>query len=347
MGFSVLLSLAVIVLIGYFTFDPAAFRRLPQHFNPWWLVAAVATVGTRVLFGGWRLDYFAHGRLGLRGGMRSQVAWDFFAYITPSTIGGGPFVSAFIARKHRLPLGDATSIVLFAMLLDQIWFALTVPVLLAGSFFLDVIPEKAGALGFWSFTAFFVGFMAWVLLFAYGTLFRPQLLERLVDRVFRLRPLRAHRRRAQVFMEDLRHRSAILRRQPAAFYAKGFGLTIVPWLSRYLLVLFLLLSVYPAVDVVLALLRTVVLHDSAVVLPTPGGAGGLEGLYALLLGPPLVPEGLVAPTLLAWRVLGFYLFIAAGAAILMHGMQRKLRRRAAAPADTPEEAPEEAASDAR
>lgn len=326
---SLLLSLAVIAIVTVATFDARALGEIPKRLNPWLLAAALATVVARVLFGAWRLDYFAGGRIGLWGGVRSQIAWDFFAYITPSTVGGGPFVAAFIAKDRRLPLGETTSIILFAMLLDQIWFALTVPALLVAGLYVEVIPASMGSVGFWAFTLFMLGLVAWVALFAYGTLIRPSVLEALIDRLLRLRWLRRFRERAGQFMADLQRRSAILRAQPASFYGKGFALTTVPWISRYLLVVLLIWSVFPDLDKPLAFLRSMALHLGSIALPTPGGAGGLEGLYALLLGPPLVPEPLVAPTLLAWRTLAFYLFIGVGGAIVAGRIGTSLRRRSA------------------
>ncbi len=335
-GYSILwpllLSLAMLALIGYLTFEPVAFGQMLTRLNPWLLAAAVATVALRVFFGGWRLNYVSHGRLGLRGGLRGQLAWDFFSNITPSTIGGAPIATAFIARDRRLPLGEATSIMLFSILLDQVWFALSVPGLLLGGLYLEIIPRTLGAAGFWGFTIYYLGFMAWVVLFGYCTLFRPQLLERLVERVFRLRALRGFRARALVVMAQLRHRAGILRAQPARFYVKGFALTLGAWLQRYLLPVFILWSVFPGLDGLLVLLRTIALTLCSVILPTPGGAGGLEGLYALFFGPPLIPEALVAPTLLTWRLLGYYVFIAIGAFLTMDHVQRTLhrKRRAAA-----------------
>jgi hypothetical protein len=35
-----------------------------------------------------------------------------------------------------------------------------------------------------------------------------------------------------------------------------------------------------------------------------------------------MPEALVAPTLLTWRLLGYYLFIALGAYLFLHQLQR-------------------------
>ncbi|MGI9175137.1 MAG: lysylphosphatidylglycerol synthase transmembrane domain-containing protein [Rhodothermales bacterium] len=331
----VLLSLAALAAISHFTFDLATFRQLLPRLNPWLLAAALATVALRVFFGGWRLNYFARGRLGLRGGIRSQLAWDFFAYVTPSVIGGGPFVAVFLARDRDLPLGQATSIILFSMLVDQVWFALTMPVLLVCAMYVDVFPTSLGVVGYWSIVLFFVGFMAWVLLFAYSTLFRPQLLAGLVGRLFGMRWLRRFRARVLAVMDDLEHRSAVLRTQRPAFYLRGFVLTLLPWISRYLLVLLVIWSVYPSADRLLVFLRSTAMNLGSLAMPTPGGAGGVEGLYVLFFGPPLLPQSLVAPTLLAWRLLSYYLFIIVGVFVTARHVQNKTAQRTVPPHANP------------
>lgn len=319
-----LLSLAVLGGIGYFTFDVEAFRQIVRHLNGWLLVAAGGTVILRALFGGWRLHYFARGQLSFSGSIRSQLAWDFFAYVTPSTIGGGPFAAVFMARDRNLPLGEATSIILFSMLVDQICFALTIPALMLCAVYVDVFPRTLGAVGYWTLVLFFLGFMVWVSIFAYSTLLRPHLLEKLVERLFRLKWLRRFRERALSIVGDLQHRSRILRSQPVKFYVKGFGLTLMPWINRYLLSLFIIWSVYPRVDKWLVFLRSTALNLGSIALPTPGGSGGVEGLYVLFLGPPLIPESLVAPTLLVWRFMSYYLFIVVGIFITVRYLQKSI-----------------------
>lgn len=338
---SVLLSAAVFVAVTHFTFDWAALRQFPWHARPWLLAPALGCVVLRVFFGGYRLRYFSTGRLSFRACIRSQIAWDFFSYITPSTIGGGPLVSAFIARDQHLPLGEATSIILFSMLVDQIWFALTIPIILFLTPFVEIIPESAGSIASWSFALFLIGFLAWVLFFGYVTLVRPEAIEKLTDWIFRLPGLRRYRERARIVSNDFRRRANTLRSQSFSFYLRGLGVTALPWLLRYVLILLVIWTVYPSANGLLVFLRAVALNLSVLALPTPGGAGGAEGLYALFFGPPLLPSALVAPTLLVWRLLSYYLFIVAGLFIVANRTRKSIRgklRGGAGPEPSPAQA---------
>ena len=41
---------------------------------------------------------------------------------------------------------------------------------------------------------------------------------------------------------------------------------------------------------------------------------------------PLIPDALVAPTLLTWRLMGYYIFIALGAYLTVHHVHKTIRR---------------------
>jgi len=334
---SIVLSVLVLAGIGYWTFDAAAFRQMLSHTNPWFLGAALATTLARVALGGWRLSFVSQGRLSLRSGTRGQLAWEFFSSVTPSAIGGGPVTAFYIARERGITIGEATALMLFAMLLDQLWFIVAIPLVVAASTVLDIIPNSIGSVGLWMSMAYFAGMLAWASVFAYATLFRPQLLVRLADWFTQWPYLRRFRARVLREMRTFSRRARLLRAQPPAFYVKGFLITAGTWIGRYLLVLFIVLSVYASVDSVLLLFRTAAMTLVGLAMPTPGGSGGLEGLYALFLGP-LMPDALVAPTLLTWRLLGYYLFIALGAYLFTHQVHQAYRRRESAD-ETPPPSP--------
>lgn len=353
----ILLSLIVLGVIGAFTFQPGEFQTIISELNPWMLGLALLTVVFRVYLGGWRLDYISKGKLGKAGGVRAQLAWDFFSNVTPSAIGGAPFAAVYIARDKRMNLGSATGLMLFTMLLDQLWFALTIPVVLVAALAVEVIPSSLGTVGAAGFTLYFVGMLAWVVLFGYATMFRPDLLQRLTRLVLSIKWLRRYKDRVDREMIQLQERARMLRTQRAGFYINGMLLTIGTWAARYLLLLFIVWSFLPDFDKILLLLRTAAMTLGSLVMPTPGGAGGIEGLYALFVGP-LLPAALLMPTLLIWRFLGYYLFVGLGIFLSTHHVQKTIRRnrqdardlqtrnestRAEHPANLPEEVPEEVA----
>lgn len=324
----VLLSMLVLVGIGYFTFDASVLRKMLTHLHPGLLALAVLTTVARVALGGWRLQFISEQRLGLMGATRAQLAWEFFSNVTPSTIGGGPIAMLYTARDRGIPIGESTAFFLFAMLMDQLWMVASIPLIMAATLMMDLVPATVGNIGLWTFISFFAGMLGWSCLFAYATLFRPDLLVRLADRIFQLKYLSRFHERAMQEMRTLARRARLLSAQSLGFYVKGFLITAGMWTARYLLVLFVVWSVYANVDKVLLLFRTAALTVCSLIMPTPGGSGGLEGLYAFFIGP-LMPEALVAPTLLTWRTLGYYIFIALGAYLFIHQVQQALQSRSA------------------
>ena len=160
--------------------------------------------------------------------------------------------------------------------------------------------------------------LSWVGIFGYATLFRPDLIERVSDRVFRISFLKRFRKRVASEMTKMSESARVLRSQPPSFFTRAFLLTAATWIPRYLLPVFIVLSMFQDLDSVLFFLRGITMTVSSFIVPTPGGAGGIEGLYALFLGP-MMPAALVAPTLFMWRFFGYYIFVALGAFLFYKG----------------------------
>lgn len=317
---SVLLSAVVLGVIGYITFDASAFRRLLPHLRPSLLVAAIGVAFARIGLGGWRLCQVSEGRLSLGSGTRGQLAWDFFSSVTPSVVGGGPVAAFYVARDEDIAVGESAALMFFCVLLDQLWFLVAIPVLVVATFTIDLLPDMAGTVGLWGLLAYFGGLLAWSTVYAYATLVRPRLLVEITDWCFRWPYLSRFRETVMQEMRSYFRRAHHLGSRSALFYIQGFFLTALIWLARYALVFLIVRSVHVA-DSILLFARSAAMMLVGLIMPTPGGSGGLEGLYALFIGP-LMPEALVAPTLLTWRFLGYYLFIALGAYLFLHQLQQ-------------------------
>jgi len=317
---SLLLSVLVLAGIGYATFDASAFRSLLRYLEPWLLVAAVGVAFARLGLGGWRLSQVSEGRLNIWSGTRGQLAWDFFSSVTPSVVGGGPVAAFYVARDEDIAVGEAAALIFFCVLLDQLWFLVAVPLLVLATFTIDLLPDVAGTVGLWGLMAYFGGLLAWSAIYAYATLVRPRLLVEITSWCFRWPYLRRFRETVMQEMRAYFRRARYLGSRSASFYASGFLITTLAWIARYALVVLVVRSVHAA-DTLLLFARSAAMMLLGLIMPTPGGSGGLEGLYALFIGP-LMPETLVAPTLLAWRLLGYYLFIVLGAYLFLHHLQQ-------------------------
>lgn len=326
----VLLSLAALAVVLYVTWKPGTLEAMAATLRPGFLALALAALALQIAFGGLRLRYISNRAISLAGGLRGAIAWDFMSAITPSAFGGAPLAAYFVARDNRIPVGEATAIMLFSMLTDQLWFAVSIPLLLLATAFLDVFP--LGGLGTGVLTAFFLGLMAWAGLFAYALLVRPAVLEAIARWVVRLPLLRRFEARVEAELVSLRARAELLRGQPPKFFLVGCLYAAGLWLARYAVALFVVLSVHPALDALTFYVRTAALMLTSMAVPTPGGSGGIEGLYVLFLAP-LMPEALVGPTLLTWRLLSYHVFLAAGLAVTAHAVNRAARRAAPNHAD--------------
>lgn len=329
------LGLGVLGIIAWYTWDEGAFTQFIQAVNPWIMLGAAAMTLARVVFGGWRISFISRHSLNFKAGIRCQLMWDFASNISPSVVGGAPLTAYYISRESRvtsmetkvsrkgpIPIGDASAIMTYVMLLDQVWFALSVPVILAASLYMDVIPDSVGRLGLWTAMIYFVGLMAYAGVFAYATLFRPELLSKLASGLFSLPFLRRFRGGVLGEMEQFIARAGVLRKQKKDFFLRGFALTTGTWLARYFLAVLVIMSFVPDVDALLLIMRSIAQTISSLIMPTPGGAGGIEGLYALFFGDLLPSASLILPSLITWRILGYYVFLVVGVTISTRHLQR-------------------------
>ena len=307
----VALSLGALGVILWATYEPGAFAAVRDTFNPWIFLAAVGALGAQIAAGGLRLHHIAGGALSAPAGLRAQVTWDFMSAVTPSAVGGAPFAAFFIARENRVAYGEVTAVMLFAMLMDQVWFALVIVGLYVSAIWVPVFPTGLGAAGIGTVATYLGGMLVYIAFFAYATLFRPQLIERLANWIVHFRWLRRFEPTVRRETRRLRQQAQTLRGKPASFYLKGAAYTMVYWAGRYGIVLLVALSFWREFRHVLFVLRTAGLWLAGLAMPTPGGSGGIEALYVFYLAP-LLPAGYGGPALLAWRLLAYYFVLALG-----------------------------------
>ena len=296
-------------LVIYFTYTPGILEHLKMKRMPG-LVLALVVMFLRILFFSEKIRFLTDKSISRMASVRVALTWDFASAITPSTIGGAP-VATYAMTREGVNLGRSSAVVLYGVLLDQIWYVLAVAVLVISGFYFDVIPDETGVVGFVSMILIYVGLLLYGALLTYGLLVNPGSIKKLLTFVFKLPFLRDHSDKVLVIADNLEKHSYQLKGKPFSFMAKAFFLSTMSWLCRVALPVIVVLSLLPA-DEILLTLRSLAMNLAFLIIPTPGGSGGVEGLFVIFLGPLIERPGFIGLAVFLWRIITYYVSIGIG-----------------------------------
>lgn len=306
---SLSISLLALAAIVYWTYAPGILDDLKPKRLPGLLIALMVSF-LRIGFMAAKLRFLSENVLTWMGALRVSLIWDFASLVSPSTVGGAP--AATVAMTYeKMPLGKSTALTLYTVLLDQIWFAISIPVLIFLGLFLDIIPDNVGSLGEGIMLVVYVLLLGYAGILTYAVLFNPRALSLALSKIFSLSFLRKHKPKIDAQAEILEASATELGNKPAKFVLIAFLFAGVVWLARIWIASIVLLSFGPA-DVLLSFLRSFAMQLAGFFIPTPGGSGGIEGLYALFMGTLLDNEAYIGLAVFMWRIIGHYVSLGLG-----------------------------------
>ena len=305
----------------YYTYTPGVLNHLAPKRMPGLVIALVVSF-LRVWATAAKFRVLSEKVISSMGAFRIVLTWDFTSAVTPSTIGGAP-MATYAMTKEGLNLGESTAIILYSVLLDQIWFAIAIPILLISGIFFEVVPPAVGLIGEASMITLYVVLLSYASLLAYGVLVNPSAIKKVVKTVFKLPLLNRYQDKISSEAENLESYAHQLRKKPVSFLFKAFFYSTMSWLARIALPTIVILSLLPAPEI-LSILRSLAMNLAFLVIPTPGGSGGVEGLFVLFQGPLFfmspsliaesVRESFIGLALFLWRIISYYITIGFGMA---------------------------------
>jgi len=296
-------------LLIYFTYSPGLFDRLYWNRTPGLFIALFVVI-LRIWFLSVKTRFLSEQRLNWMASLRVVLCWEFTSSVTPSTIGGGP-MATYVMTREKLSLGQSSAIVIYGIMLDQLLLVFVIPVLFVLGLNFEIVPENAGWVGHGAMFLIYLALLSYASFLTYGIFRNPALLKRAVNIVFSLPLLRKHRYKIAREAEQLEAYSHELRKKPNSFLYKGFALSTLAWLAKISLPAIVLLSFVPA-DVALSFMKSMAMTLAGMFMPTPGGSGGVEGLYALFLGPIMERREFLGIAVFMWRLISFYTLVGAG-----------------------------------
>lgn len=306
---SIGLSLLGMGVVIYLTYSPGVLEYLRLKRMPG-LVIAIGVTLLRLWFAAAKIRFLSENEISWMASVRIMLAWDFASAVTPSTIGGAP-VATYAMSREGIKLGKSTGIILYGVLLDQFWYALAVPILLLAGVYMAVIPPEIGFIGAATMILIYTGLIAYGAFLTYGLLVNPATMKNLIRWIFSLPFLRNYNEKVHEETEYLEEYSYELRSKPPRFIAKAFYLSTMAWLCRIALPPIVILSLLPAEELIL-IMRSLAMNLAFLVIPTPGGSGGVEGLFAVFLGPLIERTAFIGLAVFVWRVITYYVSIGLG-----------------------------------
>ena len=293
----------------YLTYTPGVLEHLKPKRLPGLVIALVVSF-LRLWFVAAKIRYLSEKKLGWMASFRVMLSWDFTSSVTPSTIGGAP-MATYAMTKEGFNLGQSTALILYSVLLDQLWFALAIPILLVAGIFYEVVPANIGFVGQASMMLLYAGLLSYAALMAYGVLKNPAAIKKVITWLFSLSLLRRWKDKVEKEAENLEAYSHELRKKPPSFLLKAFFLSTMSWLARIALPTIVVLSLLPANEI-LSVLRSLAMNLAFLIMPTPGGSGGVEGLFAIFQGPLIDRKAFIGLAVFLWRIISYYITIGLG-----------------------------------
>ncbi len=324
----IVIGLGVAVYILYSNTNWDEFQKLNWGVDTFCcLLVALLMMAIRDLAYMYRIRVMTSDKLTWKNSFSVIMLWEFASAITPSVVGGSG-VALYILNKEGLSPGKSTAIVMVTALLDELFYVVTVPVVLffVGTEYLFPIELQQEFFGFTlSVQGIFVlgyGFIVLLcLLIGYGIFVNPNGFKTVLLKIFKWKILLKWKDKIERIGDDIITTSAELKQQSPLFWIKAFGATLLSWTARFWVVNFLILAITQVGDHLLIYGRQLVMWTILLVSPTPGGVGVAEFAFEGFLSD-FVPLGLAGLIAVLWRLFSYYPYLLIGLFVLPQWLRR-------------------------
>ncbi len=328
----ILIGLSVALYFVFKDFDVEVFKAIKFNFSFWmWILLAILFVAIRDLAYMIRLRMLTDKKIGWKQSFQVVMLWEFASSLTPSVVGGSA-IAMFIINQENISLGRSTAIVMITAIFDELFYIVTVPIILLIAGFGNVFVN--GSLTFLGTqmsmgTLFLIGYffiVVLVFLLSFGVFFRPYQMRYLLVSIFSLGFLKRWKFKATRTGNEIIIASREFKDKTFSYWLKLFGITFASWTSRFLVVNCLIAAVSLNADHVLIYARQLVMWVILLISPTPGGTGIAEFFFPVFLEE-FIPEGLAPALALLWRIFSYYPYIFIGIIILPIWIRRIIKNK--------------------
>jgi glycosyltransferase 2 family protein len=328
----IILGLGVVgfLLWRQLTAHPESFDSINWTGETWaWIFLAFSLLVMRHIAFSVRMYILSQGHFSFRKCVELIFIFEFSLCVTPTTLGGSA-VSLFVMTQEKLSAARTTTIVIYKVVLDTIFFVSTLPLLYLITGSRMVRPDMNF---FWDldwrakiFYLSYIGMACYGSFFFYGLFVNPVLIKEFLLTFTKLPFLNRWRSKAEKLGDEIILASQDMRNLRWKQHLWAFIATITAWTCKFLLISCL---IYGIATTPLGLTRETLLYarlESMFVIlafsPSPGGAGFVEATFYPFLSDFLPNTGVAIVVAFVWRFMSYYAYLAAGAVIVPNWIRK-------------------------
>jgi glycosyltransferase 2 family protein len=326
----ILLGLGVVAWLVLRNFDFSKLKEIDWTLSTFlWIALSATLLIIRHLAFSFRMWILSQGHFSFLKCIELVLIFEFSLCITPTTIGGSA-VSLFVLTQEKLSAARTTTIVLYKVVLDTLFFIGTFPLLYGINGAKIIRPGMASLLDVnWESQIFFfsyIGMISYGLFLFYGLFINPNLIKRFLVSTTRLPFLRRFRENAQKFGNEIVLASKDMKKIGWRQHSMAFLATWTAWACKFLLISCLIVGIdRPEMSFTREVLLYSRLQSMFIIMalsPSPGGAGIAEGLFYPFLHDFISNLEIAIIIALIWRLMSYYMYLALGAVIVPNWIRK-------------------------
>lgn len=327
---SIMIGLSIVGLLMWNKVNLDVLKQLEWTWHiSFYLFLAVCMVVGRDLGYMLRLRILLDAKISWRKCFDVIMLWEFASAITPSIIGGSG-IAIFIINKEKISFGKSTAVVMVTALMDELFYVITVPVVLLFTGLGSLFPKSfqttilgANIGGPELFALGYVFILSLTGIIFYTIFIKAETLKIWLEKMGQWALFSRWNTSFIKTGKDLVITAKNIKGRSFLFWLKVFGATFISWTARFLVVNFMIQAFTN-----LTLSEHFVLYGKQLVMwvillisPTPGGSGVAEFVFSEFLID-FIPLGFPVLLALLWRLLSYYPYLLVGSIVLPKWLKR-------------------------
>jgi glycosyltransferase 2 family protein len=277
----------------------------------------------------WRFRLLTDKDLSWKQAFYINVLSEFTSAVTPAVVGGSSLVVIFLI-KEGINAGRSTTIMFVNLLLDELFFLFVCPIVFLFIPLPELFNSSSVIVSTFAivFTSLYFTRMVWTTIMFIGIFKRPNWIRNMLLTLFKLRILRRWYPNVDLLTNNLVQASKDIGSHSYWFWIKAFGMTLLTWSSRFLVVNAVFMAFNPHnVNHLIVFARQLILWVFMVVSPTPGGSGVTEYAFKEYYRDVFSNnDSAIIFVTLVWRMISYYLYLLLGLLVIPNWISKSFSK---------------------